>query len=43
MFDINSVSRSEHSYFLYDVGLIRNFVKEELMILDKNSENITDI
>ena len=40
MYDINAVSRSEHGYFLNDIGLVRNFVREELMVVDKNSEFI---
>ena len=42
MYDINAVSRSEHGYFLYDIGQKRNFVREELLVVDKNSENINE-
>ena len=40
MYDINAVSRSEHVYFLYDIGLVRNFVREELMVVPVDSEFI---
>ena len=40
MYDIISVSRPEHSYFLYDLGLVRNFVREELMAIPIDSEFI---
>ena len=39
MYDIEYVSKSEHGYYMYHLdGVIRNFVREELLVVNAKSE-----
>ena len=41
MYNIKSVSKFEHGYFLYHLeGLIKSFVREELLVVNSNSQYI---